>query len=239
MALTMIILLIILVGIIESWIYGKEGVIKIIVPIMILSLANFLLVYGKILVGDNFSTIIFCLSSIPLIIVSGIWLLVVWMRSPKEKGNNRKKIAIVFSLLITFVILFIPPLNHEDKFNMYKEDYFAVSDAIFQAYDQEKLPMGKQINTSELNRFEDIFPKTIINKMKKLNDSAGVYAYIVADKDVIYFSFGATFQSIDGIAICRNNKDPSRDTALKARFFDRNTEFTYITDNVYQFFDGL
>lgn len=86
---------------------------------------------------------------------------------------------------------------------MYKKDYYEVSNAIFQVYDEGKLSVGDKLESPPYSRLDmdkitGMFSSDIVNRMKKLNKSAGVYDYIVANKDVIYFSFGASLQSIDG-----------------------------------------
>jgi hypothetical protein len=56
---------------------------------------------------------------------------------------------------------------------------------------------------------------------------------MLLDADVNYFSFGVVFQSISGIAKCRNGKDPSTDDLLKSRFFDGVPSYRYITDTLH------
>ncbi|MBD8004703.1 hypothetical protein [Bacillus norwichensis] len=104
-----------------------------------------------------------------------------------------------------------------------------MANAIFEAYDEGKV----------LEELESLFPGNIIQEMNKLNKSAGVHTFIVADKDVVYFSYGAVFQSISGIAICRNDKDPSIDEALRSRFFDGAIQYKDLGQEAYLFNDGL
>ena len=158
------------------------------------------------------------------------------------------KLAVAFSLAMTIIIIFVPSLkledSNEEKFELYQDDYFAISDAIFQAYDEGKISIGDQFNLPAYNTYysdklKPTFPDEVIEKMGILSQSAGVSQYIVADEDVVYFSFGAFFQSVSGIAICRNDKDPSTDDSLKSRFFDGSPSYRYITDCAYHFSDGL
>jgi len=244
MTLVIIILITFLLGIVEVLIYGKGNTKRIIIPMIILLAGDFLLLYAKFVVGDDFSALILYLPSMILLVISGIWFTIIMLKSITEKDSKRKLSAIILSFIMTALIISIPSLKKEDKFQLYKNDFFTVSDALFKAYDQGKVKVGDDFAspphaTYDLYRLNSIFPDKVINKMKKLNQSAGVCSYTVADKDVIYFSYGAIFQSIDGIAICRNGKDPSKDETLKSRFFDGNTEYRYITDNAYHFNDGL
>lgn len=245
MMLAIAFLISVIVGITVILLFGKGNIKRIIAPLLILLLGNFLLLYAKFVVGDPILTLILHLPAMLLLAISVIWWIIFWVRNISGKVSKKKILAIILCLIMTTVIIFIPTLDRDDTFKLYRDDYFAVSDAIFQAYDDGKVLVGDQFasepySTSDLDRMNTFFSNKVINKMKKLNRSAGVNTYIVADEDVIYFSFGAVFQSISGIAICRNDKDPSTDKELHSRFFDGVPTYTNIgEDGVYLFFDGL
>ena len=244
MALAITLIITFLFGMIVIFIYGKVNIKKIIAPLLILLIGGFLFLYAKFVAGDSFLTLLLYLPAMGLLIISVIWFIIFLIVGIRRKYNWNKILAIFLSLAISAIILFLPALTQEDKYKLYREDYFYVSDAIFQAYDEGKISIKDQYqspryNTLDLDKLESLYSENVINKMKKLNRNAGVYTYILADEDVIYFSFGAFFQSISGIAITRNGKHPSTDDALKSRFFDGATSYRYIEDNVYYFFDGL
>ncbi|OAB40397.1 hypothetical protein [Paenibacillus antarcticus] len=244
MALGFTILVTFLIGSIVVLIYGKYYIKRIIAPLFIVLIADFLLLYAKLVVGDDILTLIIYLPAMILFVISLIWLLVILVKSFVRKDSKKKIIAILLCIAMTTVIIYIPSLRQEDKFKIYQDEFMAVSDAIFKAYDEGRVSIGEEFAsppyaTYDLDRLSTLFSDKILNKMKKVNRSAGVYTYILADKDVIYFSFGAVFQSISGIAICRNGKDPSTDETLKSRFFDGNTSFEYISNGAYHFSDGL
>ena len=244
MALAITLIITFLFGMILIFIYGKVNIKKIIAPLLILLIGDFLFLYAKFVAGDSFLTLLLYLPAMGLLIISVIWFIIFLIVGIRRKYNWNKILAIFLSLAISAIILFLPALTQEDKYKLYREDYFYVSDAIFQAYDEGKISIKDQYqsprnNTLDLDKLESLYSENVINKMRKLNRNAGVYTYILADEDVIYFSFGAFFQSISGIAITRNGKDPSTDDALKSRFFDGATSYRYIEDNVYYFFDGL
>lgn len=257
------ILITVLLGIIVFLIYGKRDVKRIIAPLLILLLGDFLLLYAKFVVGDDIGTLILYLPATILLVISVIWwvitLIVILKRdiAGKErieqdlsrkatpaKTNRRKIIALVLCFAMTAAIVAVPALKKDDKFKLYQNDYLAVSEAIFQAYDEGEITVGDEFGSPpykayDLDKLNALFSANIVKHMKILNRSAGIYDYILADEDVVYFSFGASLQSIDGIAVCRNGKDPSADEALKRRFFDGNTSFSRIADGAYHFRDGL
>lgn len=249
MALAFTILITFLLGITVILIYGKANIKRIIVPLLIILIGDFLLLYAKFVVGYNFLTFIYVnkdlyLPAMILFIISLIWLIIIFIISIAGNNSKKKMIAIVFCLSMSTVIIFVPSLKQDDKFKLYQKDFYSVSDAIFQAYDEGDVSVEEQFasppfSTYDLDELKAVFSDKIINKMEKLNRSAGIYTYIVADEDVIYFSFGAVFQSISGIAISRNGKDPSSDEILKMRFFDGNTSYRYIREDAYHFSDGL
>lgn len=244
MALFIMIIILFLLGSTVIWIYGKGNIKRIIAPLLILLISDFLLLYAKFIEGETFLALILYFPAIALLIISVIWFIILLIIGVKRKYNKRKMLAIVMAFGVTAIILFIPALTKEDKFKLNENDYIYVSEAIFEAYDEGKMEVGDQFHSPPYSTMDEeelvsIFPAEVINKMKKLNKNAGVYTYIVADEDVVYFSFGSFFQSINGIAITRNGKDPSTDQALKTRYFDGATSFDHITDHAYYFYDGL
>lgn len=244
MALAIMIIITVLIGLTVVLVYGKQNIKKIIVPLFILLISNFLFLYAKFVVGDAFLTLLLYLPAIALLIISFIWFIIFLIIGVRRKYNKNKIYAIILSFAITAIIILIPALTQEDKFKLYRNDFFYVAEAIFQAYDEGEISVGDQYHSPpyskmDIEEIESHYTENVMNKMKRLNKNAGVYTYIVADEDVIYFSFGAFFQSISGIAITRNEKNPSADNALRARFFDGAIIYEYIEDNAYYFNDGL
>lgn len=244
MSSTLTIILTLVFGLIIFLIYGKKNIKEIAVPLILLLAGDFLLLYAKFAAGDPLMSFLLPVPAFILLFISVVWIVVVVIKRETINKDKRKMAAILLFVIASIVIAFLPTLSREDKFNIYQEDFNAVSDAVFQAYDESKLAVGEQFSsppysTSDLDRLRSVFSEDVIRKMKKLNRSAGVYTYIAADEDVVYFSYGAVFQSISGVAIVRNGKDPSKDEELKSRFFDGAIRYEPIGDNAYHFNDGL
>lgn len=244
MAFTMTIMITLFIGTIVILICGRENILKIIFPLLILLISDFLFLYAKFVTGDPVITWLIFIPAIALLIIAVIWFIILLIIGIRRKHPKKNTNAIKLSLAVTAIILFIPALTPEDKYKLYRNDYLEVSDAIFQAYDEGELSVGDQLHspphsTLDLEKIETLYSKDIVKKMKRLNRNAGVYTYIVADEDVIYFSFGAFFQSISGIAITRNGKELSNDGGSKAMVFDGVMRYEYIEEGVYRFYDGL
>jgi len=244
MALFIIIIITLLFGITVVLIYGKQNIKRIIIPLLILLIGDFLFLYAKFAVGDSFLTLLYYLPAIALVVISVIWFIILLIIDIRREYNGNKILAIFLSFAVTAIILLIPSLSQEDKYKLYRKDYYHVAEAIFQAHDEGEISVGDQFHsppysTLDIEKLESHYTEDVINKMKKLNKNAGVYTYIVAGQDVIYFSYGAFFQSISGIAITRNGRELSFHDELSSRFFDGATTYEYIEDNVYYFFDGL
>ena len=88
------------------------------------------------------------------------------MKSNGGKDSEKIVRAIVFSLTMTIIVVFAPSLKSEGKFKLYQNDFYAVSDAVFQAYDDGKVSVGDHFSSNG-----------IVGKMEKLERSAGVYGY--------------------------------------------------------------
>ena len=228
MALAIIITIALLLGTSVVLICGKENLKGILTPLLMLGAGDFLLLYAKFVVGDSFSRFPLYLSAMILLGISVISLIIIIVKSNGEKDSEKIVRAIVFALTMTIIIVFVPSLKSEGKFKFYQNDFYAVSDTVFQAYDDGEIAVGERFSSD-----------VIINKMEKLEKTTGVYNYFLVDEDVIYFSFGAFFQSISGIAITRNGKDLLTDDMLESQPFDGVPTYKYITDGVYHFSDGL
>jgi hypothetical protein len=119
-----------------------------------------------------------------------------------------------------------------DKLN--KNDYQTFEDMgnqLFLLYDEGYLKIGEHVGTADYDK-EKPKVKTILSKYKCISSM-----YIV-DKDVILISFGAIFQSIDGIAIRRNNAE-LKDTYKGTGFDEGTLNYTELIPNVFHFSAGL
>lgn len=124
---------------------------------------------------------------------------------------------------------FLSPFNKLSQ-NDYK-NFEEMGSQIFILYDEGDLKVGDHVINNDYNK-ETHKIKTILSKSKYASSM-----YLV-DKDVIFVSFGARFQSIDGIAIRRNNSQ-LRDT-YECTGFDKGTlKYTELIPNVYYFSAGL
>lgn len=244
MSVTYIFLILFLFGCIILLIYGKQNVKEIAVPLILLLAGNYLLLYAKFAAGDPLTSFLLTVPAFFLFFIAIFWFAIAMIKCRTMKNNKRKTAAILLCAIASIAIFYIPGLSREDKFNMYQDDFYAVSEAVYQAYDEGKLVVGEQFasppySTYDLDRLRSLFSEDVVRKMGKLNRSTGVYAYIAADEDVVYFSYGAFFQSISGVAIVRNGKDPSKDGEMKSRFFDGAIRYEPIGEDAYHYYDGL
>jgi hypothetical protein len=227
-----------LLGYIALLLYGKTEWKRIKVPLLLFMSGTFLLLYAKLVVGDFFLTFLLILPAFGILGVSILWLLILSVE--KKNGFRKKPLLTTVFCFVTPIILLIG-LNQETTFILNKIDYNIVSDALFEAVDNGQISVGDQfsINKYDQEKLSRFLSDREIAKMNRLKEYGGVYSIIIADRDVIYFSHGAVFQSISGIAITRNGKDPEADEGLKSRFFDGNTSFRHIINEAYYFSDGL
>lgn len=118
--------------------------------------------------------------------------------------------------------------------NLNKSDYQNFQDIgnqLFILYDEGYLKIGEHSGTADYDK-EKPKVKTILSKYKFISSM-----YLV-DKDVVLISFGATFQSIDGIAIRRNNAELKK--TYKVTGFDGGTlSYTELIPNVFYFSAGI
>lgn len=140
---------------------------------------------------------------------------------------------IVFGIYIYAMSAFSESFSSQfDKLN--KNDYQNFEDMgnqLFLLYDEGYLKVGEHVYTADYDK-EKPKVKTILSKYECINSM-----YLV-DKDVILISFGTTFQSIDGIAIRRNNVELKK--TYKGKGFDEGTlNYTELIPNVFHFSAGL
>ncbi|NRT92075.1 hypothetical protein [Clostridium beijerinckii] len=114
--------------------------------------------------------------------------------------------------------------------NLNKSDYQNFQDIgnqLFLLYDEGYLKTGEHSGTADYDK-EKPKVKTILSKYKFISSM-----YLV-DKDVVLI----TFQSIDGIAIRRNNAELKK--TYKATGFDGGTlSYTELIPNVFHFSAGI
>lgn len=239
-----IILTTLVIGTVILAIHGMEKLKFFVFPWILLLISEYLILTLKFDTDAGFLAQYLYLPAIITALVGAIWMIILLFLSAKVKESKRILISILCSLLVIASVALVPSLKYEDKYRMYKGLYTDVSGAMFEGYDNKKIAIGEQLNnppnkTDSLTKILSSFDPDIISKMGKLNNNAGISTLIMADKDVVYFRFGPVFQSVDGIAICRNGKDPGTDSALKSKYFDGNTKFTAIVDGIYYFKDGM
>jgi hypothetical protein len=158
---------------------------------------------------------------------------------------NLKKIKLssaillsISAIIITFVGVITYGFARDDSFaspfekfghNDY-ENFGELGNQLFHLYNEGYLKMG---DTLGFNEYDAKNPKVenVLSKYK--GKIACIY---IVDKDVILLSFGAIFQSVDGIAIRRNNaelKNTYEGTGFEAM------HYTELITNVFHFTAGL
>jgi len=93
---------------------------------------------------------------------------------------------------------FSSPFNNLNK-NDY-QNFQDIGNQLFLLYDEGYLKVDESVGTADYDK-EKPKVKTILSKYKSIS------AMYMVDKDVVLISFGAIFQSVDGIAIRRNNAE--------------------------------
>jgi hypothetical protein len=241
-----LILSMLVIGALTLALHGKVNLKLFVIPWLILLISEYLFLTIKFDSEAGFLAQFFYLPAIIFALVGIIWMIILLFMSAKAKDSKRILISILCSILVIGSVALVPSMKYEDKYKLYKGLYTDVAVAMFECYDSKKIAIGEQLNnppnkTESMNKILYSFDPEIISKMGKLNNNAGICTLTMADKDVIYFSFGSgpIFQSVDGIAVCRNGKDPGSDSALKAKYFDGNTTYTTIVEGVYYFKDGM
>ncbi|QWC22405.1 hypothetical protein KJK41_19430 [Bacillus haikouensis] len=237
MIVILILFVTLLLGYIAFLLNGKSDWNRIKVPLLLYMGGTFMVLYAKLAVGEFFITFLLILPALGILGVALLWLFIL---SVGKKGIGKKLVKTTAFCFIT-PLLFLIGLNQETTFIFHKADYTTVSDALFQAVDNGQISLGDEFSTHtyDQEKLRPILSARAIDKLGRLRESGGVYSIIIADRDVIYFTHGAVFQSISGIAITRNGKDPEADEGLKSRFFDGNTSFRHIFNDAYYFSDGL
>lgn len=136
---------------------------------------------------------------------------------------------IVLGLYIYAMSAFLSPFNSLNK-NDY-QNFQDMGNQLFLLYDDGYLKTGEYVGTADYDK-EKPKVKTILSKYKFINSM-----YLV-DKDVVLISFDANFQSVDGIAIRRNNAELKK--TYKGTGFDEGTlNYTELIPNVFHFRAGL
>ena len=158
---------------------------------------------------------------------------------------RRVKISSAIFLLIgAIIVIYVGLIMHgmatDDSFSspfkkFNQNDYRNFGDIgnkLFLLYDEGYLKVGEVVSFAEYNPKN---PKVEDALSKYKSDIAGVY---IVDKDVILISFGAVFQSVDGIAIRRNNAEFKN--TYKGTGFDEGTlKYTELKANIFHFTAGL
>ncbi|MET3575062.1 hypothetical protein ACFFIY_04600 [Bhargavaea ullalensis] len=208
------------------------------VPVAVLLSGAAVLVWAKFGVGDSIVSWLLHLPAAVLLLTGAVAMIIQLFR---------KKAAFpvgALSLTIVLLAILLPGATEAGKFVSQESNFNVVAAAAFDGLDTGRISVGDEFDISsngtyDLERLERAFAPATLRKMKELHKRAGIYRVILADGDVIYFSRGAVFQSISGIAIVRNGKDPAADAELHARYFDGVIRYEPIGDGAYEFFDGL
>lgn len=142
--------------------------------------------------------------------------------------------VIVLGLFICVAYAFSE--SNSSQFNkLNKNDYQnfeEIGTQIFTLYDDGYLKVNDVISIADHDK-EKLKVKYVLSKYK-----SNVGTVYIVDKDVILISFGPIFQSIDGIAIRRNNTELKN--TYKITGFDKGTlSYTEIIPNVYHFSAGV
>ncbi|SIT70871.1 hypothetical protein [Edaphobacillus lindanitolerans] len=196
----------------------------------------FILLYAKFVIGDQFLSWAVRLPSLFLLLSGGIWMLILGVRRKAPPSS------VMLILAIALFSFLLPGLDETEKYVHQEKEFQEVASFIFDSIDAGNISIGDEFPASPGEIPETVNPvlsdETLL-MLNKLHRRAGIYRIIAADHDVVYFTRGAVFQSISGIAITRNSKDPVADAALHARYFDGAITYDPLGDGAYEFFDGL
>lgn len=138
-------------------------------------------------------------------------------------------LLIVLGSVVIYCVFFTSPfdsLNQRDYKN-----FAEIGKKLFLLYDKGNITIGETIHDYD---YEDKLElKKALSKYKRK-----VAAVYFVDKNVMLLSFGATFQSVEGIAITRNNAE-LKDTYENTGFDTGTLRYSELIPNVYHFNAGL
>ncbi|MEN1760395.1 hypothetical protein [Anoxynatronum sibiricum] len=143
-------------------------------------------------------------------------------------------IMIIFIGVIAYAMVtddsFSSPFNkmNQSDFKNFEE----MGNQLFLLYDDGYLTVGEVLGTADYHTKK---PKveSIVSKYKR-----EIIAIYLVDKDVVLISFGAVFQSVDGIAIRRNNAE-LKNTYEGTGFDEGTLNYSELLENVFHFSAGL
>lgn len=241
MALALAVLLTLLLGTATRLIYGRQGFTRILIPWLIWLIGVLMLLYAKYVEGDDFVTFLLYVPSGILLLGILVWAIVLAIKMAIERESKRKVASLAAVIVSTAILIAVPAFSTTDKYRLYRSDYNAVANALFQAYDENRAEPGTSIRIpttgkTEIAERDGLLSDAVIRRMKRLHRNSGVNDFILADKNAVFFTFSGGLQSIDGILLIRGGTIPSDSDNLKKYY--QSPWFERITDEAYSFYGG-
>ena len=163
--------------------------------------------------GYEFGRLFFYFAAVAFLIV-GIVELVLFLRKQKQTGSTpncwwKILIVVLLSVLLTVISILLPFFTSRERYAIWQGSYNSVASQMFALYDEGKINPGDEYDVDHPGLFDDI--SDIVSGSFKwdagfLAAQTGVCEIVLADPDTVLFSFGASLQSVEGIAITRNGK---------------------------------
>ncbi|MCY9670876.1 hypothetical protein M5X11_39360 [Paenibacillus alginolyticus] len=99
MALALMILITVLLGTTVVLLYGKVDIKRIMIPMLILFIGDFLLLYAKFIVGDDFLTVVLYLPAVIILLIALISLVIIGIKMVTGKKARKRSLQFCFPLL--------------------------------------------------------------------------------------------------------------------------------------------
>lgn len=199
--------------------------------------------------GYGLGSLLFCFAAVAFLIV-GVVELVLFLRKRKqavreegEKGSTpncwwKILIVVLLSVLLTVFSILLPFFTSRERYAIWQGSYNTVASQMFALYDEGKINPGDEYDVDHPGLFDDI--SDIVSDSFKwdagfLGAQTGVCEIVLADPDTVLFSFGASLQSVEGIAITRNGKTHGDEIPQS----ESDPYYEPFGENVYTYWYGL
>lgn len=199
--------------------------------------------------GYGFGILLFYFAAVAFLIV-GVVELVLFLRQRKqavrEEGETGSApncwwkilMVVLFSVLLTVFSTLLPFFTSRERYAIWQGSYNAVASQMFALYDEGNIQPGDRYHVNHPGLFDDI--SDLVSGSFKwdagfLAAQTGVCEIVLADPDTVLFSFGASLQWVEGIAITRNGKTHGDEIPQS----ESDPYYEPFGENVYTYWYGL
>jgi hypothetical protein len=151
----------------------------------------------------------------------------------------KKRVIFILLIIIGIFIFGMRFFIFNDNSNNSESDISRlrnISKDIFDLYDKGYLGVGDYIDfDNEYNK--DKLPR-VYDDIKVINKRNQICGLKLIDKDVIFFTYGAYYQSVSGVAVTRNNIE-LKDTYKGTGYDEGTLRYTKTERNIFLYSVGL